>query len=102
MATGQNAPYQVYELTNGPAAMEAKLVGDWPESPYNPNSNLPFSIQINVDEIVEQALKYGKKYDGVRWITNSRDFIVEYTDRFKKAGVKKFTFMLIPAMKESK
>ena len=91
------------EVEGDIAAMEAKYVGKWSTSPYNPAQEPRYPGGANIDKMVDQALKYDDKYPGgVLWVTNSSEFIAEYTKRFKDAGVKNFSFVLIPALEERK
>ena len=53
-----------------------------------------------VQENITQALKYAKDDpEGVEWVTNSFDFVKTYAKLFTAAGIEKFHFTIIPAVR---
>ncbi len=79
--------------------VEAKFFEDWSKSLYNPDLRRVFP-HGQVQKTIDQALKYDDHCpEGVEWYTNSLDFVKAYSPKFKKAGVKNFTFTIIPAVR---
>ena len=87
------------EISDDQRGVEAKYIGNWAESIYNPNLRRVFAHGA-VQNTINQALKYSKGYPvDVEWYTNSLDFVITYSRRFREAGMKNFTFTIIPAVR---
>lgn len=86
-------------------AVEAKYVDTWTESLRNPASNAgaqPWGL-TEQQQMVRQAKAYSSGFPGgVVYHTNSVDLATYYTQVFRRAGIKKFRFVITPTIRLSK
>jgi hypothetical protein len=79
----------VFEGRSGPTAGEAKYIGNWERSIYNPESPIggkSFAGKVR-NGLVSQAEDYLSVFKTVEYYSNSREFIQTYSHIFEQAGI---------------
>ena len=88
-----------YFVNGRRVAGEAKYVGDWSKSIYNPASNVGsrgFAKAVR-QGVVKQAQDYLQNFDRVVLRTNSKEFVNYYSQKFLEAGIlSQVSFELVP------
>ncbi|MBL8027133.1 MAG: hypothetical protein JNL74_12015, partial [Fibrobacteres bacterium] len=79
---------RVVEIGDQAIAIEAKFIGDWSRSAYNPAGIVPQFIRDKVSaKAVQQASTYLANFDQMVIHTNSTAFATTYRSAFQNAGL---------------
>jgi hypothetical protein len=86
----------VVSIDGEPTAIEAKYVGDWAKSIYNPENAIGInSLASKVqDRILLQAAKYSAAFQDVVYHTNSTEFAQVYSELFAENGFDNIRFIV--------